>query len=248
MQALLAESSPAVRVPDAASLLDAWESSLTQPPAQRALAIVAVAVAGALSAEQAGALPVGERDRKLLELREALFGSRVDCTADCPRCGEPIDVMFSVGDVLLAPQRAPETITVAIAGTDVAARVPTAADLAAIAQLPDGGDPRGVLLARCLPQASLPELSSEAADALAAALADADPQADVQIALDCPCCEQRWSAPFDIATHLIAELDAWAQRILWEVHVLACRYGWREPDTLRLSPTRRRFYLEALSA
>jgi hypothetical protein len=245
MEAQLDEHPHAVRVPDASTLLDAWEDSLGEPPAQRALAIVAIA--SGQSSEQAGELAVGERDRRLLELRGALFGSRLDCVADCPRCGQPVDVTFSVGDILLEPRPAPATITVTVGGDDLAARVPTAGDLAALALLRDG-DPRDELLARCLPHAAAVALTPAAADALAAALADADPQADVQLALDCPACEQRWSAPFDAAAHLLAELDAWAQRILWEVHVLASGYGWREPDTLRLSPTRRRFYLEALGA
>jgi hypothetical protein len=234
-----------VRVPDAGSLLRAWEDTLGQPPAQRALAIIAVACAQ--SPQQAGALSVGERDHQLLELREALFGSRLDCVADCPRCDEPVDVTFSVGDIRLEPLPAPARVTVAIAGAELQARVPTAADLAALAWLPDR-DPRVELLARCLPESATLELSPAAADTVAAALAGADPQADVQLALDCPSCEHHWSAPFDVASHLLTELDSWAQRILWEVHVLACAYGWREPDTLRLSPTRRQFYLEALGA
>jgi hypothetical protein len=243
VQSLLAERTAAVRVPDNRSLLEVWEASAGRPPAQRALSIAATA--GALSPQQAGSLTLGERDRLLLGLREALFGSRVDCVADCPACDEPVELAFSVGDILLAPQEPPAQITVTLAGHDVELRVPTAADLATVAEVADR-DPYDELLARCLQEPPTAGLPPTAADTLAAALAAADPQADVQLGLDCPSCEHHWSAPFDVAGHLLDELDAWAERILWEIHVLAMAYGWREDDTLRLSATRRHFYLEAV--
>lgn len=243
MQTSLAEFEDAVRVPDARSLLDAWEDGVGQPPALRALTIVALTAQH--PAADAGAMTVGERDRRLLQLREALFGSRLDCVSECPACDEQVELSFPVSAILVAPTPRPaRQVSIAVAGAQIAARLPTAADLAALTQAVDR-DPRDELLARCLPDDAAP-LAGAAASALAAALAAADPQADVRLTLDCPACEHRWSAPFDVASHLLDELDAWAQRTLWDVHALARAYGWREADTLALSPTRRRFYLEAI--
>ena len=74
----------------------------------------------------------------------------------------------------------------------------------------------------------------------------ADPQADVELALACQSCGATWSAPFDIAGFLWAEIHAWAQQLLRDVHLLARAYGWREPDVLALSPVRRNLYLELM--
>jgi hypothetical protein len=75
-------------------------------------------------------------------------------------------------------------------------------------------------------------------------MSDADPQADVELALACPSCGHQWPAAFDIASFLWKELHAWALRTLREVHTLARSYGWREDDVLALSGTRRQLYLE----
>ena len=71
---------------------------------------------------------------------------------------------------------------------------------------------------------------------------------DLELALECPDCSQRWLAAFDIATFLWHEIDVWARRTLREVHALARAYAWREPDVLALSPTRRQIYLELSGA
>jgi len=79
-----------------------------------------------------------------------------------------------------------------------------------------------------------------------ARMAKADPQAEVLITMQCPACPHQWSAPLDIGAFFWAELNAWATRMLREVHLLAAAYGWREPDILALSPRRRQLYLEML--
>jgi hypothetical protein len=85
-------------------------------------------------------------------------------------------------------------------------------------------------------------------DALAAALAErmaaADPQADVQLRLDCPACGHGWAAPFDIGAFLWDEVGAWVERTLGEVHALASAYGWTEAQVLELPSWRRQRYLE----
>jgi len=79
---------------------------------------------------------------------------------------------------------------------------------------------------------------------IGAAMAAADPQADLQLALACPQCAHRWQPVFDIARFLWQELHAWALRTLRDVDTLAHAYHWAEADILALSPRRRQAYLE----
>ena len=71
-----------------------------------------------------------------------------------------------------------------------------------------------------------------------------DPYAEVTLAMSCASCDHRWQGDFDISSFFWSEIEAWAARILHEVHILASTYGWREHDILALSPRRRQIYLE----
>jgi hypothetical protein len=79
-------------------------------------------------------------------------------------------------------------------------------------------------------------------------MSNADPMADIHLALNCPSCEHKWMAPFDIVAFLWREISAAARRLLREVHTLASAYGWTESEILALSPVRRRAYLEMIGA
>ncbi len=92
------------------------------------------------------------------------------------------------------------------------------------------------------------ELDPALEDAVAARLAEADPGARIDLAVDCPGCGAAWSAPFDIVSFLWAEVDACARRLVGDVHALASAYGWTEDDVLALSPARREAYLELVGA
>ena len=64
--------------------------------------------------------------------------------------------------------------------------------------------------------------------------------------LDCPACALIWQSPFDVVSFLWSELDAWARRMLREIHILASHYGWSEAEIVALSPQRRRHYRELI--
>jgi hypothetical protein len=93
---------------------------------------------------------------------------------------------------------------------------------------------------------SLDALPAELCTMVSEKMAETDPQGNVQLPLTCPDCGHRWDAPLDIASYLWAEIDAWATRVLRDVHALASAYGWREADILLLSPSRRQAYLEMI--
>jgi hypothetical protein len=167
-------------------------------------------------------LPIGRRDASLLELRVALFGSDFTGVTSCPACGEEIELAFDADEVRREPPF-----------DDPSLRLPTTEDLIAIEHMTDLASARAMLLERC-----------GASEEDVARMAEADPQADVQIDADCPACEHRWREPFDIASYLWTEIAVLARRLLLEVHELASAYGWSEHEILELSSARRNAYLE----
>lgn len=241
------------RTPAAGKLLALYERWEGASPARRALALLAAA--GDLPPDEVAALPVGRRDDALLRLRERLFGPRVVSTATCPACRERAELDFDLADVRVAEPAPAEHLHLEVDGFSLVARLPTGGDLAEAAEAPGVETARRTLLARCVVGASESGEPRAAADlpdavvrALGAALAAADPQAEVRLALACPACAHEWEALFDIASFLWSEVAAWAERTLREVHALALAYGWREADVLALTPWRRRRYLELVGA
>jgi len=231
----------------AAQLLEAWERGLAETRWRRALPLLAASSDS--STEGVAALSVGERDRRLLKLREWVFGSELGSVANCERCGERLEWTINTANVLAAQASQAEG-TFTRDEYEVTFRLPNTLDLEVVGQTADADVARAALLARCVTSASKggvevgpAELPETVTEALAERMAEVDPQADVQMNLMCPACGHHWQAIFDIESFFWTELQSWAQRILSEVHLLACAYGWREKDILDLSAWRRQFYL-----
>jgi hypothetical protein len=243
-----------VRAPTPSELLTAWERGAKRTPAERGVELLALASPGTQPDELA-ALPVGERDRRLLDVRATLFGRELDGLDTCPECEEPVS--FSVRVEALRSEAASAAavgLSLEADGFELRFRLPTGADLVAISRERDSTVARARLLELCVlgasrdgadvPVAALPAAVTEA---LASSMAEADPQGDVELALDCPACGHSWHAWFDVASFLWAEVDAWSRRTLDDVHVLASAYGWSEDEILALGP-RRQHYLERVGA
>jgi hypothetical protein len=243
-----------MRALSALDLLTVWERGLDQPPVYQALALLAAAWPDE-SPTTLAELSIGERDARLLTLREWLFGPSLTSVAGCPTCGEQLELAFSVADIRAEPAGADAAVLHAsAAGYTVDFRLPNSLDLLACADALDEDAARQTLLARCLTGSSHDGaatsseiLPATVLDLVVTQMAAADPQADVQLALACPACGHTWQAAFDILAYLWSELHAWARRTLYDVHCLAAAYGWREADILALSPWRRQFYLGAVS-
>jgi hypothetical protein len=235
-------------------MLAAWESGLGQGHVQRGLTLLALACPD-IPEEDLPGIGIGRRDWHLLALRAAAFGPRMTGLAACPECGAQMELEIDVADLagLGAAQPGAEALTVLQEPYEVRLRLPDSRDLLACAECPE--DAATVLMHRCIAVASrngtpieIRSLPQHVLDRGARRLAEADPHADLRLALSCACCSSDWSAPFDIVSYLWAEVDAWAQRLLQEVHLLAQAYGWGERDILALSPARRRRYLQMVAA
>jgi len=243
-----------MHTPSAAELLDVWERGLAQPLIERALGLLAVAYLET-ARESIAHWSIGQRDAGLLRLREALIGPQLTGLATCPQCGDQLELAFNVSDILAQPAEGAESYALDIAGYAVQFRLPDSTDVTAIAAETDLRPARQQLFCRCVLQVSrdgepttADQLPDEVILAVGQRMALIDSQADVQLALTCPSCAHAWEAAFDIVSFLWSEINAWAVRMLHEVHRLASAYGWREADILALSPMRRQLYLEMIGA
>lgn len=208
-------------------------------------------------------LPLGERDHLLLRVRRSVFGSRVDAEGRCDHCGERLDLSFDVNDLLdtdLAgnlPGAGDKAASIAHGprlcdfernGVTLCVRAPDTEDVAAAAAAPD---PELAVLMRCIEPSD--DRSSEllqdgrVREAIAARLAEIDPRAELTLTTVCPRCAEPCATAFDPAGFLLAEITAYADRLIDEVDQLARVYGWSESDILALGARRRRRYLELTS-
>jgi hypothetical protein len=236
-----------------ASLLEVWESGAGLAPADRALALLSAAWPDWAWDELAG-LSLGRRDQRLLLLRQALWGHALTALAGCPECRERLEVPLDTREFLAAAGDASESeFPLQMEGYRVTFRLPTTVDAMAAADSVDVPAAREILLDRCLLAAERDgallgpgDLPQDVVAAVVSRMSEADPLADIQLGLSCPACGHGWRAGFDIASFLWTEIEAWAARMLSEVHTLASAYGWHERDILALGAARRQFYLESV--
>jgi hypothetical protein len=219
-------------------LVRIWEAGTALHPIDRALLI--------LGSQDAARLPLGTRDARLLEVRAATLGDRLEATDECPGCGERVDVSLScraLGEGIAPP---PERWTVEHGDVRVTVRPLDSHDAAAAVASVDGA---AELLARAVvavdPAGPLPP---DAAAAVTASLGSRDPGAELLIDLTCPACAAHWQRVLDVAGFVWTELEARAQRLLGDVHALASAYGWTEDEVLALGDARRAAYLAMVEA
>jgi T4 bacteriophage base plate protein len=238
----------------ASDVIQIWEWGQGRSPLQQALVMLAVAYPDH-SPEQLAALPIGQRDAHLLMLRSHTFGANMQAVATCPHCTEALEFGLTVNDICVAPPlpvlqaTEPERYEWQQGDYRLSVRLPTSADLLAIASLPLDDAP-AQLLQRCIDHAACGETEIAVTDLPEAiaiqvvqSIAQHDPQAEVVLNLTCPVCTHQWAQLFDIISFFWRELAAKAQRLLQEVHVLASVYGWHEADILSMSALRRQTYL-----
>jgi hypothetical protein len=238
----------------ASELVDLWEDARRRSPAQWGLALLTAAYPEQ-TPETLAELSIGRRNACLLQIRKRLFGSALASVAYCPNCGERLEFSFDMAEIWMEPaEEMPGLLKLSAEGYEVRYRLPNSSDLLALAGVTTAAEAaQANLLARCLVEVTQAGTAQTAADlpptviaAVVEGMAKADPQGDVQVFLTCSTCTHEWLASFDIVSYFASELDAWAMRILREVHELASAYGWREADILALSPQRRQIYLELI--
>lgn len=235
---------------NARNLLDMWEAGLRQPLQERILTLLA-GFRPEYSRDALAALPVGERDAMLLDMREVLFGDRIATLAECPGCGDRLEAGFSIRDFRShSPPVSGKALTLKRGARRIGFRLPTTEDLLAIPEHASPSEAQTILFERCVTGVTTIQRTSANLDRLAstvaAAMTKADPRAETQLSLTCPECGISFTALFDIGIFLLQEINAWAQRMLRDIASLAQAFGWSEEQICGLNPTRRQFYLQSI--
>ena len=184
-----------MRALSAEKLLNIWECGVAQQPADQAMELLAAARPES-TRESLAELSMGQRTGELLMLRELLFGRQMTGVVACPRCAEQLELSLDAAELRSSSSDSQKTeISMSFAGYDIALRLPTSSAVVAAASQPELARGRSALLQHCLLAASCDgapvssdQLPAEVIEAVGERLAEADPLADIQIAMACPSC------------------------------------------------------------
>lgn len=226
-----------------------------QSPPERALTLLAAACPDT-SSESLATLTVGERDARLMNLRKWTFGSEFVCVGSCKACGEQLELSFGADDVFTnADVVSSNSFSLAVGEYELWFRLPNSLDLVELGSCKDADAARQRLLERCISKieregqsVAIADASAFVVEALATRMGEIDISGNIQLLLNCPQCAHSAEAIFDIESFFWKEINAWATRMLREVHQLASAYGWREIDVLNMSAWRRQIYLNLIGA
>jgi hypothetical protein len=181
-------------------MIGVWEDGICRSPIDQALLLLHASSPDD-SLQDLAKLRVGERDRRLLELRERTIGSRLSCSVECPWCGEDLQFEFEARQILQSPSASTtEPLTATVEDLSVTFRLPNTEDLVEALSCSSIQERRGHLLERCIleirkDKSSLPfmEAPESVIQKICQLMSSADPQADVQFGMQCSSCNKSHS-------------------------------------------------------
>jgi hypothetical protein len=241
-----------MRALTAQEIIGVWELGQHQTPVEKALTILG-RVYPDRAPESIAALSIGQRDLRLLLLRELTLGPTLESIAECPHCREGLEFSMKVRDICVdRVVEEPREFTMEADGYEITYRLLDSADQLAIASCGDLTDARDWLVRRCVKSVRLNGAAVEEGEdlpepviaRLAEHVASSDPQAEVLLDLNCAICGHTWQVFFDVATYFVDELRSTVVKLLREVHYIARAYGWSESEILAMSDAKRKFYME----
>jgi hypothetical protein len=239
-----------MRTLSASELLDVWERGQSQHPLDQAISLLAEACPEK-SREDLIELSMGQRDTLLFRLRQLSFGAQLEIYSDCPACGAELEMMINVGDLLNQSVDFENKERVEKIGEYlVCFRLPDSAIMAKSINAAGSLD-SDFLLKLCVSSITrngetvnlknhLEIIRSE----LNSLFEKIDPLSEVQINSTCAGCGHQWTQILDIFSFFWSELGTQINKLMDQVHLLACSYGWHENEILSLSPWRRQYYLD----
>jgi hypothetical protein len=221
-------------------VLHLWEAGQRSGPADRVLPLLAFALPDQGREALAG-FDLALCDWHVMRARLALFGSKITGFADCPDCGERLEIEFDAA-AIVADRPPPSPLYTSRDGRRF--RLPTVGDLSVVRAIEDPDAAARQLFERCSldtrPSIDAAPPNFEEVDAGLAALAA---ERAFHLDVTCAACGRAARHSLNPVEFLWTEIAAHAARLLDEVHELARAYGWSERDILAMSAARRAAYL-----
>src|SRR5262249_24575915 len=126
-------------------LLSVWEQGWGQSSAHRALMLL-TAACPETPADALANLSIGQRDMRLLTLRECMFGSQLASVANCESCSERLEWTFNTADLRVTSDSAPvKELSLEVDRYCIRFRLPNSLDLAVVAGCKDTTEGRQIL-------------------------------------------------------------------------------------------------------
>lgn len=236
-------------------LLRAWDDGKEKHALACGLILLSLAMAES-DLEKLGQLSMAERNLLLLRLHLRTFGPVLQGFGVCPQCFTQLEFTAPVAGLIehIQSQCYEGPMVWDENGRQYQLRSVTSSDLLAVLEAPDAMHAQNQLLQRCLTISGEP-LAGElwageeppATSAVVEKFEQLHAAAELRCAVECAACSRRETLALDIAQFVWIEVRSAAKRLVAEVHELAWAYGWSEEAILRMSPHRRRAYLEMLS-
>lgn len=228
-----------------AMLFDHWPTSSGAAAHGRLAALLRALGADAdlLASETLGA-----RNRRLIALHDDCVDGEIEAQVACASCATANGFVVPKDAMRLLPPAAPDAVIAVEHGArDLAFRVPTMADIAAIAE---AGDLRLALLDRCAlgpDHRSAAELDPVVLEAIEAEFDRADPLASIVVESSCSGCGTAIAASVDLAAFVASDLDRLHAALFRDIDMLASAYGWGEAEILALPAARRTRYVTMIT-
>jgi hypothetical protein len=251
-----------MRLPSTIELLDLWQTGYNRSVTENSLRLIAL-YSEVSSVQVMAKLSLGERDSRLMALREKLFGTQLHNLSNCPFCNQQVEWISGLSDIgfqhqqqtVIHQKSAIQSFEYKHDDFEIEYRLPTSEDIYLDNHYSHQQTDPKKMISACIISAmkdnqptdpeQLPEILHKK---LAAEMEKNDPQSEISIQLHCPECDNSWQSAFDISIYLWKEIDHWANQLLDDVYILAYHFGWSEHDILTMHPHRRQFYLNKLSA
>lgn len=187
----------------------------------------------------AARISVSDRDRVLVQLHVATFGSRIAGDSRCRKCDARFDFDFDLDELVsrLSPdQPHPAASDGWIDGADGSRfRLPTGEDELAAAGL--GAEAASNVIAlRCLPEGAPPDEAARVEERVQALA----PLVDMTLDACCPECRTANPLAFSIERYFLSSIRAERRHLLREIHQIASAYSWSYDAIVDLARPHRR--------
>ncbi len=234
-------------------LLNVWEFGLSHSVLETSLVLLTY-IFPENDISKVASFSIGERDARLLYVRELLFGSVLRNTSDCTSCGQKMEWETTTEELKLQSfqeNTEPEKIELEYDNQKIQFRLPNSQDMLSVSTIDSKDKQVDQLIQSCMVNSSIAKkgiqkLSEDLKTRIVKRMEEEDPQANIVMNLSCPECENEWNATFDIMQYLWTEINEWAVRFVQDVYLIASNFGWSEKDILEMNRFRRDLYLNMI--